>query len=516
MDDEVRRTALPPVTPPDPVTDLDWTPAQARAFGERALRLWGDLLERLPDLPVARQETPAQLRSALLLDVPEGPLAVDDLTAHLRSLVLEHSVYPGHARFMAYISGAGTVPGAVADLLAAALNQNVGGWMLSPAATEIEQHVVRWFGHELGFDERCGGLVTSGGAAATLIALKAARDHRSGVDIRADGVHGGARLVCYASTEAHVVVDRAADILGLGSSAVRHVPVDDDGRMQIDALRAMIGRDRDAGHRPFAVIGTAGTTAIGAIDPLATIAEVCEAEGLWFHVDGAYGAPAVLVPELRPMFAGIERADSVAFDPHKWLYVPLAVGCVVVRDGRHLPESFGVEASYVHQDREIVDRGEDLGFSGVQFSRGFAALKLWVSLLAHGRAAYERRIRHDVELAQYLRDQVEERSEFEPMAPVCLSISCFRYVPADVDASAPGAQHYLDQLNERLMTAIQTDGRVFCSNALVRDRYALRACIVNFRTEAADVDALLDVAAELGAALHTELGGGNGHREAQR
>jgi aromatic-L-amino-acid decarboxylase len=507
MDDD--RTTLPAAVPPAPVRDLDWTPAQAREFGEQALDLWTELLERLAELPVARAESPAQLQASLSLDVPNGPLPIDDLTARLRSMMLEHSIYPGHPRFMAYISGAGTVPGAVADLLAAALNQNAGGWLLSPAASELEAHLMSWFGHELGLGERCGGLVTSGGAVATLIALKIARDRRSGWDVRTDGVRSGAELVCYASSEAHVVVDRAADIIGIGASAVRQVAVDDAGRMRIDGLRSMLHDDRVAGRVPFAVVGTAGTTATGAIDPLAAIADICVAEGLWFHVDGAYGAPAVLVPELRGLLRGIERADSVAFDPHKWLYVPLAVGCLSVRDAGHLPESFGVEASYIHQDREIVDRGDDLAFSGVQFSRGFAALKVWVSLLAHGREAYARRILHDVELARYMHARVQERPEFEAVAPVVLSIVCFRYVPADLDPSAPEVQPYLDRLNERLMTAIQTDGRAFCSNATVHGRYALRACIVNYRTEAADVDALLDVAAELGAALHVELGSDN-------
>jgi aromatic-L-amino-acid decarboxylase len=494
-----------PVEPPAPVADLDWAPDRAAAFGREAIDIWTELLSGLRDRPVGRDETPAEVRAAILIDVPDEPLPIVDLANHLREVALDHSVYPGHPGFMAYVSGAGTAPGVVADLVAAALNQNVGGWMLSPAATEIEEHLVRWLGHVVGYGDGCGGLVTSGGAVATLIALKAARDHHGEGNVRRDGLRPGPQLVCYASSEAHVVIDRAADILGLGSDAVRHVPVDDGYRMRLDVLRAMIAADRADGLDPFAVVGTAGTTATGAIDPLGSLADLCEAEGLWFHVDGADGAPAVLAPELRGLFTGIERADSVALDPHKWLYVPLAVGCLLVRRARQLPESFDVEASYVHQDRDLVERGDDLGFFGVQFSRGFAALKVWVSLLAHGRHAYARRIHHDVELARYLDAQVRQRPEFEPMAPVTLSVACFRYVPADLDAADPGDQTYLDGLNERLMTAIQTDGRSFCSNAVLQGRYALRACIVNFRTESDDVDRLLDVAAELGRRIDADL-----------
>jgi glutamate/tyrosine decarboxylase-like PLP-dependent enzyme len=493
-----------PTTPPAPVPDLDWSPARVRALGRDAVDLWAEVIAGLRHRPIGRDEPPEAVRTALLRNVPDEPLDTDELLSHLRELALEHSMYPGHPGFMAYISGSGTVPGAAADLLAAALNQNVGGWMLSPAATEIEQHVVRWLGTQIGYRDG-GGVVTSGGAEATLAALKAARDHHGDGRVRHAGVRSVAPLVCYASSEAHVVIERAMDILGLGSDAVRTVPVDDRFRLRVDALADVIAADRAMGLEPFAVVGTAGTTATGSIDPLPEIASICEREGLWFHVDGAYGAAAALAPELRPLLTGIERADSVTIDPHKWLYVPLAAGCVLVRRPEHLPESFAVDASYVHRDRELVEHGADLGFSGVQFSRGFAALKIWVSLLAHGRAAYARRIHHDSELAHYLQREADRRPELEATAPVTLSIACFRYVPPDLDPADAGVPAYLDQLNERLMSAIQADGRSFCSNAVLGGRYCLRACIVNFRTEAVDVDRLLDVAVELGRTIDREL-----------
>jgi glutamate/tyrosine decarboxylase-like PLP-dependent enzyme len=225
--------------------------------------------------------------------------------------------------------------------------------------------------------------------------------------------------------------------------------------------------------------------------------------GIWFHVDGAYGAGVVLSDRLRPVLAGLERADSITIDPHKWLYTPHSGGCLLVRDPSALSRSFEVHASYVQQDRELTGRGADLAMLGPQFSRGFAALKIWVSLLAHGRLAYARRIEHDVALAQYLHGRVCERAEFEPMAQG-LSITCFRFVPAGLpDWEGRGA--YLDRLNERLMHELQMDGRVFPSNAVLPSGYAIRACIVNFRTEAVDCDALLDRAAAIGAVLDREL-----------
>jgi glutamate/tyrosine decarboxylase-like PLP-dependent enzyme len=490
---------------PAPVPDLDWGPARARAFGEQILDLWAELLERLPELPVSRSYTAEEVRAAVALPIPDEPMPLDALVAHLRELTLERSMYPGHAGFMAYIIGSGTVPAAPAELLAAGLDQNLGGWRLAPAATEIELHLLRWFAASFGLPPGSGGLMTSGGAMAAFVALKAARDARCGWDAREHGILDRPPLAIYASTEAHVVNERAADMLGLGRRALRQIPVDESYRMRTDALRDAIEADVKAGARPLAVVATSGTTATGAIDPLEEIADICAEHELWLHVDGAYGAIAALVPSLAPAFRGIERADSIAFDPHKWLYIPPPAGAVVLREERRLVEAFEVHPSYVHEDKARTGRGADLMEYGPQFSRGFQALKVWVSLLAHGWSAYERRIAHDVELARYLHGRVLERRDFEAMAPEPpLSIACFRYVPPGLP-DGPDREAYLDRLNERLMTEIQLDGRVFPSNAVLNGRFVLRACIVNFRTEAAEMDLLLDVAADLGARLDAEM-----------
>jgi glutamate/tyrosine decarboxylase-like PLP-dependent enzyme len=432
-------------------------------------------------------------------------MADEALLAYLRDVVFEWSAYLGHPRFLAYISGAGTVPGAAADLLAAGLNMNAGGWQLAPSAIEIEVALTRFFANEMfGLPEGAGGLIVSGGAMANFVALKAARDRRAGWDVRNEGILAGPQLGLYLSTETHVVSDRAADMLGIGWANVRHVSVDDGSRMRVDELRAQIARDRETGIRPFAVVGTAGTVSTGAIDALGDIADVCADEGLWFHVDAAYGGPAMLAEDLRPLFAGIERADSIAFDPHKWLYTPHSGGCVLLRDFSLLQGSFDAQPSYIHQDREVTHAGLDLGRYGPQFSRSFWALKVWVSLLAHGRSAYGRRISHDAELARYLGARVEEHPAFELAGPVGLSICCFRFVPPDLPEGS-GREAYLSVLNERLMAEMQVDGRVFLSNAVLGDRFVLRVCVVNFRTEAQDMDAVLEVAEELGSKIDGEL-----------
>jgi aromatic-L-amino-acid decarboxylase len=300
----------------------------------------------------------------------------------------------------------------------------------------------------------------------------------------------------------HDVNTRAADMLGLGRDAVRLVACDDDLRMRPDALRAAITRDERNGQKPIAVIATAGTVATGVIDPIMDIADICAEHGLWMHVDGAYGGVAALTDALRPRFRGIERADSVALDPHKWLYTPHSGGAIVVRDMRSLADAFAIEPSYVHDDKELTGRGVDLYTLGPQFSRGFLALKIWVSLLAHGWSAYERRIAHDVALATYAYESAASHPELEAIGrPPELSIACFRYVPPELRGDR-AAEPYLNRLNERLMSELQLGGRVFPSNAVVDGRFALRACIVNFRTEAVDIDALISQAVETGASLH--------------
>ena len=479
--------------PPAPVTDLAWSAEQAHDFGGQVLGLWTELLERLPGLPVNREFTPAQVGPAVALPVPEEPMPVADLVAHLRELTFEQSLLMGHPAFFAYICGAGTVPGAAAELLAAGLNPCLGGYRLGPGAAEIELHLTRWLARCFGLPEGSGGMIMTGGAMANFVALKCARDAGLGHDVREQGVRDHGPVALYASEEAHVVIRRAADMLGLGAAAVRSVPSDAEQRMRPDALEAAIRRDLDAGVRPLAVCATAGTTTTGSIDPLPEIAGVAEEHGLWLHVDAAYGGAVVLSDELRGLLAGVERADSIAIDPHKWLYTSQSAGCVLLRDFGALSRSFHSDASYIWLD-EALRHGVDFAMHGPQFSRGFAALKVWVSLLAHGRAAYGRRIAHDVALARYLGALVEEHPDFELMCEPRLSICCFRYRPAGWN----GSEEQLDRVNERLLTAIMADGRVYCSNAVIDGRFGLRACIVNFRTEADDVERLLAVAAELG------------------
>lgn len=485
-----------------PVDDLNWSAERAREFGGEIVALWSEWLARMPELPVAGRATAAEVRAAVTREIPDQALATDELLATLRTIAFDHTTKVGHPGFMAYISGAGTIPGAAADLLAAGLNQNVGGWRLAPAATEIELHLGRWFARRLGLPSRAGGYVTSGGAMAAFVALKAARDNRAGWSVRDLGTRAGPPLTCYASDQVHDVNTRATDMLGLGRQAVRVIPSDDRGRMRVDALRGAIGRDLRNGCKPIAVIATAGSVSTGAIDPLREIADVCAEYGPWMHVDGSYGGVAAMTDELRPLFDGIDRADSIAIDAHKWLYTPHSSGLLVVRDMQSLVDAFAIDPAYLYEEKEASGRGTDLFALGPQFSRGFHALKIWVSLLAHGWSAYERRIAHDVALARYVYERAQAHDELETVgAAPSLSIACFRFVPPELRGDA-SAESYLNRLNEALMMELQLGGRVFPSNAVIDGRFALRACIVNFRTEVREMDLLIDEAVEKGRALH--------------
>ena len=481
---------------PAPVTDLAWSPEQARELGAGVLDLWTELLERLPGELVTREREPAETAAALALPVPEEPMGTPEVLAHLRELTFEQSLHMGHPAYFAYITGAGTVPGAAAEFLAAGLNQCLGGYRLGPGAAEIELHLTRWLASRFGLPEGAGGMIMTGGAMANFVGLKCARDQRLGIEVRDRGVAAAGPVAIYASEEAHVVIRRAADMLGLGADCVRAIAVDGEQRMRVDALRDALERDVAAGVLPLAVSATAGTTTTGSVDPLPELAALAREHGAWLHLDAAYGGAVVLSDTLRPLLAGTEHADSIAVDPHKWMYTPQSAGCVLLRDFGHLSRSFHADASYIWMD-DAVRQGIDFAMHGPQFSRGFAALKVWISLLAHGRAAYARRIEHDVALAAYLGELAGEREEWELMCPPRLSICCFRHRPR----GWTGSEEELDRHNERLMTAIHADGRVYCSNAVIDGRFGLRACIVNFRTEAEDVERLLDVAEELGAAL---------------
>lgn len=479
----------------------------ADKFREAGHRLIDDVADFLSDIathPVAPGLSPAETRALLPTGgLPDGGADPATLLREVTELLLSKSTLNGHPRFFGYITSSPAPLGILADLLAAAVNPNVGAWSLSPVATEIERQAIAWIAELVGYPPGCGGLFVSGGNMANIVALIAARAAQLPGNVRARGVTAdGQRPVIYASAEAHTWVQKAADMIGLGSDAVHLVKVDDRQVMDLHDLRETITRDRAAGFTPFIVIGTAGTTATGAVDPLGEIAEISRDEKLWFHVDGAYGAPAARVPGAPSELAALEFADSIAVDPHKWLYSPLEAGCVLLRDGRLLPDAFSYHPTYYHFGE--IDGEEPVNFYewGPQNSRGFRALKVWLGMRQVGRDGALRMIADDISLARRLYEATGAHPEIE--AVTCsLSIVTLAYVPGDL--SARSTEHevfaYLNELNEALLTAMVDGGEAYLSNAVIDGRYLMRACIVNFRTDAGDVEAIPEIITRIGQSI---------------
>jgi len=482
---------------------LAMSPGEFRDVGHRLVDLVADRLAAVPDGPLTRAESPAQLRATIGADRPlpvEGE-AAGDLIAGAAGQLFDHSLFNGHPRFFGYITSSPAPIGMFGDFLAAALNQNVGSWGLAPLATEIECQTVRWMAELVGFPPGCGGLFVSGGNMANFVGVLAARAAAADWDVRAEGLSRGS-LVLYGSAETHTWIQKAADLFGFGTNAIRWIPADARQRMDVSALRRQIDADRQAGLRPFFVVGTAGSVSTGAIDPLDEIAGVCREQGLWFHVDGAYGAVAAQVPGAPESLRGLAEADSVAVDPHKWLYAPLEAGCVLVRDPEALRRAFSYHPAYYHFDEQVVNFFE----LGPQNSRGFRALKVWLALRQVGRDGYRRMIADDMLLAEHLHDRVSRHPELEA-GTQSLSITTFRYVPVDLRASIglEAADAYLDRLNRELLAAIERSGQAFVSSAVVDGRFLLRACIVNFHTSLDDIDALVPLVSRLGRQIDAAL-----------
>ena len=483
----------------DRARPLELDPETFRSLGHRLVDRLAEWLKTMPSGPVTRGEGADVLRAALgtsgMPAAGADPATVLDEAA---DLVIEHSLFNGHPRFMGYITSSAAPLGALADLLASSVNPNCGSYGLSPIGTLIETQAVQWIAEMVGLPAGAGGLLVSGGNMANMVAFWAARAAAGGPDLRTHGT-GSARLTAYCSTETHTWIQKAADLSGLGTDAVRWMPVDAEQRMRTGELASRIAADRAAGYTPFLVVGTAGTVSTGAVDPLAEIAAICRAERLWFHVDGAYGAPAAIVPGAPADLRAMSAADSVAVDPHKWLYAPLEVGCTLVRDPATLRAAFSYHPVYYHFDSHEADPPPNFYELGPQNSRGFRALKVWMGLKSAGRDGYARMIADDIALAQQLFARVEAHPELEAVS--CrLSIATFRYVPPGTDRRSPD-QSSLDALNSRVLDALQQSGRAYVSNAVVDGRFVLRACIVNFRTDSADLDALVTAVVEIGRTL---------------
>ena len=476
-----------------------------RALGHALVDQIASSLDAIPRGPVTKDRTPTAVREALGLNgaLPTAGTDAAALLASTTKQLFEQSLFNAHPRFWGYITSSPAPIGILGDFLASALNPNVGGWTLAPAASEIEAQAVRWIAELVGYPTDCGGLFVSGGNMANFVCFLAARATSAGWDVRRDGLAAsGRQLLVYASAETHTWIQKATDLAGLGTSSIRWVPTDDRLRMDVTQLERRIDADVAAGHVPFVAIGTAGSVSTGAVDPLVEIARVCKERSIWFHVDGAYGGVAAAVPDVSDDLRALNLADSVAVDPHKWLYAPLEAGCALVRDAAALRAAFSYHPAYYHFDEQGINYVD----YGPQNSRGFRALKVWLALKHVGADGYRRMIADDMALSRAMAAAVEREPELQ-LVSQGLSIATFRFVPSDLrlQIGEKRVDDYLNTLNEAVLDAVQRGGEAFVSNAVVGGRYVLRACIVNFHTSHEDVEAIPGIVARVGRDLDARM-----------
>src|SRR5438309_1686308 len=479
---------------------LDPSADEIRDWGNSVIQLMTDYLCNLRDRGVYCHMFSRRIRDRLDATLPTEGTDFDGLLRVFREDIIPFSRQNAHPRMFGYVQSPGTPIAAFADLLASTLNANLTVWRSAPAPVEVERLTIDWIRQILGFNAEAGGLFVSGGSMANLAALAAARQTKD---------CSSGRLRIYASSETHFSIVKAAALLGIGRENVCHIAVDERFRIRTDDLVVKITADLEAGCVPLCVVANAGTVNTGAVDPLAEIREIANRFQLWMHVDGSYGALAILAKSARELFAGIERADSVALDPHKWLYLPVDVGCVIYRDPEIVHAAFAHEAEYTRIIGQEADEAFAFWDYGPELSRRFRALKVWMLLKGVGVDALSEAIENNLACARHLESMVRASDDFEMLAPVELSIFCFRHLPARLKRTLATASpserekiaEQLDAHNERLLLALQRDGSSYLSNARLRGRFSLRGCVMNYRTASRDMEILIDDLRRVAAAL---------------
>ncbi len=475
---------------PDELDPKDWSP-----FREIAHQMVDDMIDYLEtsrERPVW-QSPSADARQHLSAGLPRQGRALHEVYEDFGRHILPYPTGNIHPRFWGWVMGTGTPVGILADLLMSAMNCHVSGY--DQAAALVENQVLGWLAEIVDFPASASGLLVSGGTAANLLGVTVARNSLKGLSIRQDG-NGQERLSVYGSIATHGWAGRCCDLLGLGENAFRKIGVDSHDRVDIDALAAAIASDRASGFRPFCIVGNAGTVATGATDNLHALADLAQREGLWFHVDGAFGALAKLSPKYRHLVDGLERADSVAFDLHKWGYMQYETGAVLVRDAAAHKAAFSFAPSYLETFRGgIAVEPTEFASRGVQLSRGFRALRVWMNLSVYGSDRIGAAIEKNIEQVQYLKQRIDSERELEQLGPAELNVVCFRYQPGGV------SEEVLDQLNRELLVRLQESGIAVPSNARIDGHFAIRVAHTNHRTQQEDFDLLVKSVLEIGRSL---------------
>lgn len=472
---------------------LDASPELVERMINAAAAAAAQYYRELPGRPVVTKASGAEVRAQLPRELPRLPVRFDHLIRLFSDVIAPNSRHNGHPRFFGYIASPGSAAAATGELLSAAMNANVTSWRSSPSATELEHIVTGWFKQIVGFPESALGVLVSGGSMANFAALAAARS-RVLPQVAAEGIPADTRLRIYVSKEGHFSIDKAASLLGIGNAAVVRIPVDTQLRIRLDILARQIDADVSSGCTPMAIVGNAGSTATGTIDPLHTLADIAAHRRIWFHVDGAYGAFAALSPHLRDEFHGIARADSVALDAHKWLFSSMGAACVLYRDTAAAHAAFAHDADYTRPIGLAQDEAFAFWDYSPELSRPFRALPIFFHVSHAGADAIAAAIDTTVRCARHFAATAISVPNIEMLAPVTLSIFCFRYHPR-------GYAGDLDALNQSIMVELQRSGFAYLSSARVHGKFALRGCVLSYRTTERDMDILLREVMRIGADL---------------
>lgn len=467
----------------------DWD--AMRLLGHKMIDDMMDFLQQVHERPVWKKITPGA-KSFLYQDVPQEPSDIAAVYHDFKEYVLPYTKGNIHPRFFAWVEGTGTPLGALSEFLGATMNPNVG--IGEHSAMYVDIQVLKWCKQMMNYPEEASGILLSGASMANITALAVARNHQLGLNIRKEGLRAtDAQMMVYCSAETHSCVQKAVEVLGLGTDSVRKIKVNDDYRINTEALKDAIENDLAAGLLPFCVIGNAGTVNTGAIDPLEEMNALCKKYNLWFHVDGAFGALAKLVPAYAGQLKAIEMADSVAFDLHKWMYMPYEIACVLIKNAEAHRKTFSITPSYLLQESRGLSGGpESANNFGMELSRCFKSLKVWMSLKEHGIKKYAAMIEQNIAQAFYFGHLVQQQKQLELMTPVTMNIVCYRFCNQHLSADE------LNTVNKEILIQLQEQGIASPSSTLLQGRFAIRVCIVNQRTKKSDLDLLLQETIRIG------------------